>query len=412
MLCSVIIMLLPLLMTQTQWSWDDFTETGQIGDTIGGITAPYIGLLGAGLTFLAFWIQYKTNEQQREELKEQNRENQKQRIESMLFEMIKLHRENVDRLKIGDKSGIDLFNEVLNQYTELFYDLDVFFSHYTNADIYEGQYLTELESNATLTRKRINLKSYAQADMCYIILFYGFKNGDNSVLKHFFEGRYKLTFYENILEILAIKPKAETKWKQLLQREDIKYEQKLSIFKEIIKYQNKRYEGTIPEPQGDIQTDENLRRIFDDSWQPRPKELFYEGIHYSLGQYFRNAFHTVQLIHNSNYLDAEEKRSLVRVFRGQISSSEQYLILLNCLSIFGRIWEFEDVKNGGAAVSEADQLITRYDLIRNIPADGRFSLFKCSDFYPFVDFEVFTPREVKGIVFKDERERLNEIYKK
>lgn len=40
----------------------DFSESGQIGDTIGGITAPFFNLIAAVLIFLSFREQAKTNE--------------------------------------------------------------------------------------------------------------------------------------------------------------------------------------------------------------------------------------------------------------------------------------------------------------------------------------------------------------
>ncbi|WP_373060417.1 hypothetical protein [Zunongwangia sp. H14] len=40
----------------------NFTETGQIGDTIGGILNPFIALAGVLLTFLAFYMQIKANQ--------------------------------------------------------------------------------------------------------------------------------------------------------------------------------------------------------------------------------------------------------------------------------------------------------------------------------------------------------------
>ncbi len=43
---------LPYLLTQH--SIIDFTDTGQIGDTIGGIMGPFVGILAAVLTFMAF----------------------------------------------------------------------------------------------------------------------------------------------------------------------------------------------------------------------------------------------------------------------------------------------------------------------------------------------------------------------
>lgn len=52
----------PLIFTiKHDISWLDFTETGQIGDTIGGITAPFINILNAILIYIAFTEQLKAN---------------------------------------------------------------------------------------------------------------------------------------------------------------------------------------------------------------------------------------------------------------------------------------------------------------------------------------------------------------
>ena len=40
----------------------DFTETGQIGDTIGGTMGPFIAIAGVIVTFLAFLMQKKAND--------------------------------------------------------------------------------------------------------------------------------------------------------------------------------------------------------------------------------------------------------------------------------------------------------------------------------------------------------------
>jgi hypothetical protein len=44
----------------------DFSETGPIGDTIGGIMNPFIALVGILLTFLAFYMQIKANQIQKQ----------------------------------------------------------------------------------------------------------------------------------------------------------------------------------------------------------------------------------------------------------------------------------------------------------------------------------------------------------
>lgn len=58
----------PWLLTGEGCERFDFTETGQIGDTIGGVMGPFIAMAGIFLTFVAFLMQVRANEIQREQL--------------------------------------------------------------------------------------------------------------------------------------------------------------------------------------------------------------------------------------------------------------------------------------------------------------------------------------------------------
>lgn len=87
----VLICFLPWVFTSN--SLLDFTKTGQIGDTIGGIIGPFVAIAAAGLTFIAFWVQYKANIQQRHDIAIE-------RFESNLFEMIHIQQEIINGLKI------------------------------------------------------------------------------------------------------------------------------------------------------------------------------------------------------------------------------------------------------------------------------------------------------------------------
>ncbi len=87
----VLICFLPWAFTK---SWFiDFTRTGQIGDTIGGIIGPFVAIAAAGLTFIAFWVQYKANIQQRHDIAIE-------RFESNLFEMIHIQQEITNGLLV------------------------------------------------------------------------------------------------------------------------------------------------------------------------------------------------------------------------------------------------------------------------------------------------------------------------
>lgn len=51
----------PYLLSKYFWTKCGYAETGQIGDTVGGLTAPFIGLLSAVLVYLALKEQIKAN---------------------------------------------------------------------------------------------------------------------------------------------------------------------------------------------------------------------------------------------------------------------------------------------------------------------------------------------------------------
>ena len=53
----LIILCMPFLLTRNGLECLDFRETGQIGDTIGGITAPFIGLINVILLCYTLYCQ-------------------------------------------------------------------------------------------------------------------------------------------------------------------------------------------------------------------------------------------------------------------------------------------------------------------------------------------------------------------
>ena len=63
-------LLTPLIFTRSL-GYFDFTNTGNIGDTIGGITAPFINILGAILVFLALKAQIQANLIVQEQIEQQ-----------------------------------------------------------------------------------------------------------------------------------------------------------------------------------------------------------------------------------------------------------------------------------------------------------------------------------------------------
>lgn len=86
----------------------DFRNTGQIGDTIGGIMGPFVAIAAAILTFLAFWVQFKANEQQRKDIA-------LERFESNLFQLIQIQEEITNNLSFTSTDGADrLYGDIIH----------------------------------------------------------------------------------------------------------------------------------------------------------------------------------------------------------------------------------------------------------------------------------------------------------
>ena len=58
----IVVIVAPVLFTLPAfWSKLNFTQTSSIGETIGGITAPIVGVLGSSLVFCALMAQVSAN---------------------------------------------------------------------------------------------------------------------------------------------------------------------------------------------------------------------------------------------------------------------------------------------------------------------------------------------------------------
>lgn len=71
------------------WPGFDFSETGQIGDTIGGISAPFINIIGAVLVYLSFIEQFKANQIQRNALNNEIARNKEDKEFDLLFSLFR-----------------------------------------------------------------------------------------------------------------------------------------------------------------------------------------------------------------------------------------------------------------------------------------------------------------------------------
>lgn len=99
-------LLAPILFT-LPLGWRDFSNTGSIGDTIGGITAPFINILGAVLVFLALKAQIQANLVIQNQINRHDEENKLEKESKQLNQYYSNLKSSIDGFKF---STIDPWN--------------------------------------------------------------------------------------------------------------------------------------------------------------------------------------------------------------------------------------------------------------------------------------------------------------
>jgi hypothetical protein len=85
----------PIIMTRS-WGYFSFITTGQIGDTIGGITAPITSLIGSILIFFALRAQIEANNIVQKQIQNQNVEELKKKTEQIIDAQIRMVQHEID----------------------------------------------------------------------------------------------------------------------------------------------------------------------------------------------------------------------------------------------------------------------------------------------------------------------------
>lgn len=280
----LVILSFPILFTKFSWFDLDFTNTGQIGDTIGGIMGPFIAIAAAILTFFAFWVQFVANETQKKALIKQEIDLAQERFETKFYNQIEILKSNIDELQIGQstkgrKAFISLFNELK------------FICHVVN-NHYENNFLPNLQ---------IEISEEARYNIAYLIFFFGI--GENStVLVRSLLTADQLMFFENAATVVQAN---QTLWR------------------------TERLNGnTIA-----VDTDE-LPFTLDIRYMPG------NGHTSKLSHYIRHLFQTVKFVHEADnkVISQEMKYNYMTILRSQLSPHEQLFIYYNAISILGKPW--------------------------------------------------------------------------
>lgn len=296
----------PYLFTLPNFRGLDFTETGQIGDTIGGIMNPFIAIAGVIASGLAFYLQYRANILQRNmfykqlqenktqfetELTEQKKQSKLDKFEAQFYEMLRLHKENVNELEL--KAARRTTWKPYGEDGDVKYKYDYYTVSKRNAFV---ELKNEFEYILLIYKRANNITELSSKDFhnCYQTFFWGISIPINATLVERMQPFDKADYRSSLLEIQA-----------------------------------KQYSEEIMDVPDNINFDIEAFR----------------GHSEFLGHYFRHIFHTVKFVVNQpdSFISYIEKRQYLRVLRAQLSNHEQIMLFYNWLSGYGKPWE--DDKN-------------------------------------------------------------------
>ena len=168
--------------------------------------------------------------------------------------MIHLHRENVSELQFtytykkkevtAEKRKV--FKLIFTQFKEAYHELNFFFIAKNINDIYSPNYLDKLKRNSLLKKRAIDLKSLAQVDIVYLIVFYGVGAQGIDTINDLCDGRYQPEFITSVLEFIRLKPKKESKyWRRWGMLAGAK--NNMELFKEVLMLRKNKAHVPIPE---------------------------------------------------------------------------------------------------------------------------------------------------------------------
>jgi hypothetical protein len=156
-LCFIYI---PYSITHYSWGYSFDSEAKDIGTTISGLVSPLLAFVGVILTFAAFYVQYKANLKQNENFS-------LQLFETKFFDLLKMHRENVNEMSIGSKTDRRVFVILRYEFQDIF---DIVKSHLP---------------------EKVNDEIRAISDISFLFLFFGVGKTTSPMVKEI-SAKYKV----------------------------------------------------------------------------------------------------------------------------------------------------------------------------------------------------------------------------
>lgn len=343
----------------------NYVVTGQFGDFVGGVVGTFFALTGTLLIYLTF--------------QEQSRENKRIAFESLFFEMVKLHRDNVSemryRVKGDDKNEYiyetrQVFRVIYQEFVDCFREVKKFSNSQNPLDYYNPKYLRYLKSKAFKGRNNKDFIEIALVDIAFSIVFFGLGEEGEVILRKHFSTRYRAEYYFKLLYFIKMKPKQSNtdrfeNWKTVrsLNLKDLHL-----LIDEL--YKNRKN----PSKTHGL-SNLAIKQKMDGKYQK-----YYGGHQFRLGHYFRHLYQSFTYLDNQQHLSSKEKYSYGKILRAQLSTYEQALLFVNSICCLGMAWEMTFESKDGKG------LITKYNLITNLPGE-HISGIQYRKYYSSVNYE-------------------------
>lgn len=284
---------------------DSIDNFGNLGDALGGVTAPILGSLAIVVTFLAFWIQYEANQEIRKDIRFD-------RFENKFYELLRLHQYNVDSLEISGKfKGRKAFDKMYYEIRYLYFFIER-----------ELNYWNEQQN------PKIKLEEKELIDLAYTIFFFGLKETRSNYF--YLKDNIHTSFSAKV--VLELRNLAKT----------IRTDRKAGSKYKLPMINGVKWNPSYPPFQGHVS---------------------------KLGHYYRHLYQLFKFICTNPTLenDREKKYSYVKIVRAQLSNHEQTLLYFNSFSNAGKIWWKETDPKLKNEKGEALSYFLDYGIIKNLP---------------------------------------------
>lgn len=345
----ILILLSPLLFTRS-CSWTpnfSSNNTGNIGSTF-GIMNPFIAIIAALLTYLAFKTQYDANQKML-------KKDEKQEVEHQFYEMLHIHKENVNELKweqwsILESSSPIPTNTKSTLKDKLLYNNKYAYQQTTGRKVFdchkieyifiEQSIIDAITAINTINPNNYSIhfskKKYKHYKRIIQLAYKVYMEGLSS-LKEPFKGNNAATAFFNICNNRPQKIADQLKNKNFSSFFNIGTPTE-HLFNDTLGYIHLYVyfalcffkKNMLPYAADSIEINRYLTG----------SNLF-NGHIYELNHYYRHLYQTVKIVVNydESILSYTEKRKFLRMLRAQLTSDEQLLLFYNWISGYGIDWE-------------------------------------------------------------------------